>query len=236
MRLVLLGITLALPASGFVTACGNPAPPKATVQTADARTSSANDRYLPLGVGAKWTYHSVDTASGAGGDTESVVEAYEDVGATKAGVLAFRVKSTTLKGSTVNWQQDLGTSVVRHREQFFDLAGLQQSEYVFTPYRLRLDEGPDHVVQGATWTESHTANIDKLIAGTKQTGSFTVSWTVEAVDEMVVVPAGTFRCLRVHRVESGFAASNVTQWFARRVGKVKESGPVNEELTSYALP
>jgi hypothetical protein len=227
-------LLLVLTGGPVIVSCGNPQ--AATIESSDARTPSASNRYLPLSVGARWSYHASDPLSGTTGETESIVEALDDVGGGKAGIVAFRVRSTTLTGSTVNWQQDLGSSVVRQREQFFDLSGLMLSDYLFSPSRLRLDESPAHEVKGATWTENHTATIDNLTAGAMQTGSFTVRWTVEAVDEMVTVPAGTFSCLRVHRLQTGFASSDETHWFARTVGKVKETGPEPKDLTGYSIP
>jgi hypothetical protein len=223
-------------AAAALAACGNPEPTTPTIETPDARSQSASDRYLPLAVGARWTYHAVDPATGATGETESVVEALEDVGGAKAGITAYRIRSTTLTGSTVNWQQDLGTSVVRHREQFFDLSRQLTSEYFFLPNRLRLDESPAHTVVGATWTENHSATLTTTAASGTQTVSFSVQWTVEAVDETVNVPAGTFTCLRVHRVATGYASADETQWFAKHVGKVKETGTEPRDLTSYSVP
>jgi hypothetical protein len=139
------------------------------------------------------------------------------------------VRSKTLNGSTVNWQQDTGTSIIRHREQFLDAAGAITSDHVFSPGKLRLDESPAHTVLHATWTETYT---DMAVAA----AAVTVTWTVEAVDEMVTVPAGTFKCLRVHSVEKGGAAYDSTFWFARNVGKVKESGTEERQLVRYSIP
>jgi hypothetical protein len=168
--------------------------------------------------------------------TQSVVEAFEDVGGAKAGTKAYRVRSTTLTGSTVNWQNDVGMVIARQREQFFDLQNVLLTDYVFTPYRVRLDETPAHTVTGASWVEMNTAAVDNLSLGVKTTGSFTVQWTVDSASETVTVPAGTFTCLRVHRVESGYASTDEVQWFAAGVGKVKETGTMtNEELVSYSV-
>lgn len=218
--------------------CGNHSgSPSPAADTPDARTQSASDRFIPLAVNAKWTYAATDSASGASGTTQAVVEAFEDVGGTKAGIMAYRVRSTTLSGILVDWQQDLGTSIVRQHEEFLDFMGVPNNDYVFNPFRLRLDETPAHTAQGAAWTENNTAVVDSLTAGTVRTATFTVAWTVEAADEVIAVPAGTFHCLRVHRVESGYASTLETDWFARHVGKVKEvNGTVTEVLTSYSLP
>jgi hypothetical protein len=216
-------------------ACSNPAGP-APMETPTDRVASPSSRYLPLSVGAKWTYHATDPLSGASGETYSTIEALEDVGGSKAGIMAYRVRSSTLTGSTVNWQQDLNMSVVRQREQFFDLGGSMQTDYVFQPDRLRLDESPEHLVVGATWTENHGANFDDLVNRIQKPVTFTAVWTVEAVDESVTVPAGTFSCLRVRRVQTGFASSDETHYFARHIGQVKQTGPEPKDLTSYSIP
>jgi hypothetical protein len=200
----------------------------------DARQAATTGRYIPLSVGAGWTWKGFDTLSGLSGVTDSRVEALEALTGAKAGVSAYRIRSITLSGSTVNWQEDTGAAIVRHREQFFDSAGALKSDHVFTPRKLRLDEAPARTVLGASWTETYT---DAVTAPAAQPSSTpTVTWTVEAVDETVTVPAGTFSCLRVHSVDSGPAGYDSTFWFARNVGKVKESGTEVRELVGYSIP
>jgi hypothetical protein len=99
-----------------------------------------------------------------------------------------------LGGSTVNWQQDTGTAVVRQREEFFDTAGALKSDHSFTPSKLRLDEDPSRTVLGASWTEMYTDEVTAPLAQPASTA--TTTWTVEAVDEVVTVPAGTFSSTR----------------------------------------
>ena len=229
----------------FATGCGSPSsagtssttPGSALVDgSAGTGHPSVSDRYLPLSVGATWTYHSVDAASGVALTAVTRVEALEDVGGPKAGIMAYRVRAQTPIGFTVSWIQDLGTSLVTQREQFLDPSNVLNTEYYFMPNRLRLDESDLHTTAGATWTEMNTATVHSLNNGTTKTGSFTAQWTVEAVDEMVTVPAGTFPCMRLHRVETGFASMDEVQWLARRVGKVKQTGADNEDLIAYSLP
>ena len=66
--------------------------------------------------------------------------------------------------------------------------------------------------------------------------TITVTWTVVGVDESVTVPAGTFTCLHVHSVESGAKGYDSEFWYARNVGKVKESGTELRELVGYTIP
>jgi hypothetical protein len=204
-----------------------------------AKQASQSTRYLPLSVGARWGWRVSDAATGATGMTQSWIEALDTLTGTKAGITAFRVRSTTLTGGTLNWQQDIGTTVVRHREQFFDLTGAVKSSFEMAPSQLRLDETPAHLTGGATWKENITLTRT-LPGGAPVTAAVVVTWTVDAVGESVTVPAGTFSCLRVHRVEPPSAADptggdNVF-WFARGVGKVKETGPQLHELLGYSIP
>jgi hypothetical protein len=199
------------------------------VPVTHAAHPATTGRYVPLSVGANWTWTGNDTRTGASGTASSVVEALDSLTGAKAGIMAFRVHNSTLSGSTVNWQQDTGTSVVRHREQFLDTTGAVMSDHIYSPSKLRLDESAAHTAMGATWTET-------FMDMTTTTTTVNVQWTVEGVDESVAVPAGTFKCLRVHAVESGTLGYDSTFWFARNIGKVKESGTENRDLVGYSIP
>jgi hypothetical protein len=104
---------------------------------------------------------------------------------------------------------------------------------------MRLDETAAHLVVGTTWTET-IADTKTRSTGAVVSATVTVKWTVEAINETVTVPAGTFSCLRVHRVETASAIDTTggdnVFWFARGVGKVKETGPVDHELLGYCYP
>jgi len=226
--------------TGLLTASGcssggqssDAAPPG--VGLVDAHQPANTNRYIPLAVGAGWTWQGTDTLTGLSGITDSRVEALEPLAGAKAGISAYRIRSVTLSGSTVNWQQDTGTSIVRHREEFFDVTGALKSDHQFTPEKLRLDEDPARTMLGASWTETYSDTVTAPLAQPASTA--TITWTVEAVDEMVTVPAGTFSCLRVHSVDSSLGGYDSTFWFARNVGKVKESGTEVRDLIGYLIP
>ncbi|MBI3179816.1 MAG: hypothetical protein HYZ27_09150, partial [Deltaproteobacteria bacterium] len=61
----------------------------------------------------------------------------------------------------------------------------------------------------------------------------TTTFAVEAIDESVVVPAGTFTCVRIKRTVVGGAAK--TYWYAAGVGKVKEVGGRTESLVTHSV-
>jgi hypothetical protein len=119
----------------------------ATVLLLGCGPAPATGRLLPLEPGASWTYKITD-AKGVFKDKKTTVEALEDVGGSKAGTKAFRVRTEDTNGATVSWQEDTGTSVVRHREQEFDAANAQLSDTFFTPSKLRLDESAAHLTNG----------------------------------------------------------------------------------------
>lgn len=206
----------------------------------NARRPSTSNRYLPMSVGAHWGWQETDVATGTSGQRQAWVASSEQMTGTKAGITAYRVQATTLKGGQVNWQQDTNASVVRHRVQDIDTTGTILTTHELVPSKLHLDEATGHLVVGATWTETYTDTKTTQSSGAVVTATVNVTWTVEAINESVTVPAGTFSCVRVHRVEAASAvdangADNV-YWYARGVGKVKETGTINHELLGYCYP
>lgn len=189
-------------------------------------------RYLPLAIGSSWTYDTSDAGAPNVVKTQTV-EALEDVGDRKVGTTAYRLRTTKAGGGdVVSWHEDRCTSVVRHREQSLDGSGVLLSDQFYVPSKLRIDETAAHLVAGATWSTEFTEVEVDPVDGT-HTVSKTETWTVEAIDEMVVVPAGAFTSLRVRKATSGGA--DKTFWFALGIGKIKEQGEQIETLTSYVL-
>lgn len=225
MRLVSRTLFLSLLLAG---ACGteeaDPAPDAAMVDCA------TTGRYMELRTGASWTYQVDD---GELTTKTQEVGPEEDVGGAKAGTTAFRLTTTKVGGMVVSWQQDTGDGIVRHRER--DMAGSAQTDEIYSPYRTRLDETDDHTEVGATWTEEYTESVTDINNITTMVDKVE-TWEVEAVDEVVVVPAGAYCALRVRRTSTagGIDGSDKTFWYARGIGKVKETGAnQTEELVSY---
>lgn len=194
--------------------------------------AALSTRHLPLIVGAEWVYDTSDR----GGPTvrkATKVEAIEDVGDRKQGITAFRIRTEKAAGHVVSWQQDLCTSIVRHREQSFDAAGVLETDQFYVPGKLRIDETAPHLALGAQWTTEYTEVEVDPVTGTK-TVSKTEGWSVESTAETVTVPAGTFTCLKLRKTTSG--AADKRYWFAPGIGKIKEEGEQAEALTSYVIP
>jgi len=191
--------------------------------------------YQPLVLNATWSYHVND--KGPQYDKTVVVEALEDVGGPKAGTMAYRFHETIPSEYQMTWYQAEGEVVVRYHEQSFDPnATTPKSDEWCDPYRLRIDESAAHTAAGASWDWMY---MDTKTSRTKPTSmaSITESWTVDAVDEAVTVPAGTFAALRLTHVDPS-DGSTKTYWFVRGIGKVREQTNAGhiEELTSYTVP
>ena len=225
-----LGLGLA---GATLIACGDEMPVMPDAPVVECTTPRA-ERYLPFDVGSTWTYDVTEVGLPTVQKT-STVEAFEDTGGDKAGVEAFRVRTEKTAGATVSWQQDICTGVVRHREKSFDMNDALVSDQYYAPSKLRIDETPARLAQSATWTESYTETEIDPGTGATTTTAKAATWTVDAVDEEITVPAGTFTCLRLHRVGADVGQSDKTYWFAAGVGKIRETGSQTEELASYTL-
>lgn len=208
--------------------------PDGGAPTADA--VPRGESLLPLVQGATWTYQVTPTG-GAAETKTSTVEMLEDVGGSKAGVMAWRVRTEKLDGATVSWQEDTGSAIVRHREKSYDTAMNLVSDQFYHPHKLRIDMSGDHTVMGVMWQETYQETEVDPTTGQQTTVSKTESWTVEAVDEQITVPAGTFTTIKVRRVGAVVGQADKRYWFAPGVGKVREEGGNQvEELASYDVP
>jgi len=203
----------------------------------DADTSGP-PRYLPLAVGATWTYHETDVVTGETGDRTTTVEAYEDVGPSHPGARSFRVRVEKLDATTVYWEGHQGDLTVRYRSDDYALDGHLVDRAINAPRRMKLDESAEHLVQGAsyvlTWLET---TID--ITGTSSSEPRTERWDVISTSERVTVPAGSFDdALHIRRTNTESSRQKYKEyWYVRGIGKVKElGGGQTEELIAYTTP
>lgn len=226
--------TLLLVFALSVSACGSLDPKPQDTQDAGGTPARV---LLPLATGNRWTYTVTD---GTDVETKSqVVGEFEPVGGSgpHADVLAYRV--TTTRGAngtneTVSYQGTVGSRAVRYREQAYNAtSGDLDIEEHWDPYKLRVDQAEEFLVDGASFLESYDET--KLVPGEQPTtATRSDRWTVLAANEMVTVPAGTFEAFKISRVSSSQGATK-TYWFAEGVGKVKEEGGQLEELESYEV-
>lgn len=178
--------------------------------------------YFPLAIGDSWTYRISDP-TGATADRVTTVEAMEPEDGAN-GPLAFRIRNEALDGTNINWEQLGENAIVRYRQQALDASDSLLVEKTFAPSSVDFDASADHLMPGVTWNETYLETQAGATAPAQTKQEF-VKWTVEATDDVVSVPAGTFTCIRVrrHHASSKNPADEVT-WYANGTGKVKETG------------
>jgi hypothetical protein len=195
---------------------------------------------LPLAVGNSWTYRVTHPVDGVSTKTTRV-EDEQLVGGTGpfADRIAFHVVTTKMSSAgtdrTESWQGVRSdSSVVRYREVSFKAGTMTvNGEEFWEPYKLRIDESPAHVLEGATWHEKYTET--KVKGGVATPTERDDAWVVDATD----VPCGPVQgrmlsCLKVRKKSDG-AAEGKTYLYARCVGKVREEGAQTEELVDYSV-
>lgn len=216
--------------------------PPATLGDASAvaQTLAKPASYLPLAVGNWWEYRMVEpeTQRAQPKNKKLVIDLFGDVGGLKAGTQGFRMRREDALGSSVRWLGKEGDVVAWLHDEWMDASGTVTKSQYYQPYRTRLDETPAHLVNEAEWTEEYDdIGIDPTTGEAKVPKHVQVTWTVEALDEAITVPAGSFNCLRLRRRnrQSATTYEDQTYWFARGVGKVREDSPPaeHEELIAY---
>ncbi|HEY4393886.1 MAG TPA: hypothetical protein VGP64_07485 [Polyangia bacterium] len=190
-------------------------------------------RYQPLSVGSTWVYNVTDT--GVAYTKNSQVMSFEDIGGMAAGIMGYKVSETIKTSTQLTWYESTDTDVRRHHDQQMDASGNLSSEDWYTPYDLRVDESPDHLMAGAAWAMSY---MDAHASAKKPAATTTINenWTTDAVNEVVTVPAGTFNALKITRTNTADGTAK-SQWFTPGVGKIRESNTTGhlEELQSYSI-
>lgn len=211
-------------------ACGSDGS-EGDAQTANVVVTSGP--LLPWKEGNTWTYRV--TGDGEQSTKVTTVGPLESVGGTGPHAQAQANKVVTKKGEldqTLSWQVSDGVRVVRYREQSFGAkTGLLQLEEHWNPAKLHIDGSPARIAAGANWIEEYQeTKLDPNAAPVTTTQRD--SWRVDAVDQIVTVPAGTFKAIVL--IKAG--GSNLkTYWYVPGVGKVKETGGQTEELVSYQV-
>jgi hypothetical protein len=133
---------------------------------------------------------------------------------------------------TRSWQGKDGDRIVRFREQSFSAStgALSQEEH-WDPPKLRVDGSPEHTAEGAEWLEIYEETKVPASGAAGPPAEARDLWTVLSAAEVVTVPAGTFTAVVLQKVGGG----TKRYWYARGVGKVKETGTQTEELVEYAV-
>ena len=212
-------LTVGLVAGGCGSGSGGSSSPLSGEGGTTGTPTITSGDYEPLAVGVTWTYHVND--NGVTYDKVSTVQETEDAGGPDAGITVFHLVDTFPADTQDTWYQVDGQVVKRLHDDDLDATGHVKTDDWYDPFRLRVDETPEHTTAGATWsltyTDNHTSSTKPPTATTK-----TDAWRVDGVDEPITVPYGTFLSLHVTRTDTS-DGSTKSFWFVRGIGKVKES-------------
>ena len=195
---------------------------------------ATSDRLLPLEVGNLWRYQVTEVGTGNLPYTkrQEMMEEMTPPGETEPVIVQVTTKSS---GQTVNWLRQMGDATIRVQQEDYDQAGLLERTTVYDPYKLRLDESPERLVEGASFDEAYTAIIYDP-AGVETARTDTVDhWVVVSADTPCETPWGTQSCVHFHRERTLGGVSVKDYYFAPSYGKVREDGGQIEELTDCTL-
>lgn len=215
MRHLLVIVTL--PAMGLL-ACGSEPPPTPPVTTPSL---------FPLAVGNKWTYRVTESD----GTTNTKIQSVTKTATTSFGP-GFQLKTARNNDEIYSVQViSADGKLLRLREESYENGTLKE-RLVFSPSSLRVDTSITSA--GATYESTHEERTLSLLNDTVLgTLNKTQRFFIEASDEAVTVPAGTYRAVRVRRETVGSVQK--TFWYVFGVGKVKETGGQTEELEKVEL-
>jgi hypothetical protein len=212
----------------------------------------------PQKVGNSWTYLVTPVAVELPSYKVVTVDAMEMVGGTGNSAMRPAFRHTTCKSAptpeacampasmtnridkTVGWMGMSDKVLANYREQAFKKAtDMLVEEDWWEPSRIKIDMSPAHTVAGATWVDSYKEFKHPTGAAITSTTQ-NEKWTVVAVGETVTItpPGGTAKsypnCIKVtHDNNSG--SMTKTFWYARGIGKIKETGAQTEELIDYKV-
>jgi hypothetical protein len=185
------------------------------------------------------------------------VDALEMVGGqgTSAGRPAFRhttcksaptpeactqpASATNRIDKNLGWMGMNDKALINYREQAFRKAtDVMVEEDWWEPGRLKVDMNPARTAAGATWSDKYK-EFKHPTGGAITTTNQNETWTVVAAAETVTItpPSGAPKtypnCIKMtHDNPSG----TKTFWYARGIGKVKETGSSQtEELIDYKV-
>jgi len=191
----------------------------------------SSDRYLPNEVSNTWTYQVTNI------DTQETSTKSQSITGTMNhpddGMPVQIQVTNKVEGRTESWLRENGDTFVRLRQQDFDIDGLLERTTVYDPGKIRLDETPARIADGATFDETYTAIITDPNGVETSRTDYTESWEVLAASEPCPGDFADYDCLHIQRSRVGTPAK--TFWFARGIGKVREDGGQIEQLTACTL-
>lgn len=183
----------------------------------------------PLTAQSRWTYRITDPVRGSFDKTVEVQGEQElpDM----PGTMAVAVRSSQPHLEELSFQVVNGGIVFRVREQDMK-AGQVVRAMTWDPAVMKALSD----AQPVGWTQTATVvEVERDAAGSVVKEKEKVfGWTVEAVDQEVTVPAGTFtNAIKLRRERADKDDWERFYWLVPGVGKVLEEGERREELVEY---
>jgi hypothetical protein len=220
--------------------------------------------YYPVKVGSTWLYRVSENGGSKITYKRVTIEAMEPTGGAGPNAGKTGIRHLTCKGAivptgcdvppgptnpvdkTIGWwgSMDMGGATVflNYREQAFTphMLTTPVEEDWWDPYRLRLDQTPDHMRSGASYTEKFT-EYKMIPPGGAVPSVDNITWTVLAVNETVTITpsSGAAKsyptCIRLLHT-TALGATSKTFIYCLNIGKVKETGGQIEDLLDYKIP
>jgi hypothetical protein len=183
----------------------------------------------PLTRGSTWTYRITDPTRGT---FEKQVEVLGEQTVPETNMKALAVRSTQPHLEELSWQLEMNGVVVRLREEDRK-AGTLARVTTWSPATVKAISRE----QSLGWTfTSDIRELTRLGDGSTEDKDKTYIWRVEAVNETVTTPAGTFtNAIRLKRARGDKENQERTYWLVPGIGKVKEDGERLEELVSHDI-
>lgn len=179
-----------------------------------------SDSYLPQEVGNTWSYKITDLVSGAvATKAQSVEDAITDP---TFGPVTVQLTGK-LNGSTRSLFKVEGDAILRVQQEDLDATGALEKTTVYDPGQLRIDQSADKLEMGAAWDDVYT-NTETPVVGAMVVTEVVDHWEVLGVDVPCEGPIGAYECIRLKKTRTMGGTSVKEFFFARGVGKVRESG------------
>lgn len=234
-KLLAMAIAIGLAGCGLNSGAGPGNPPNEgnnPQPTADGGTGGelpGAGALMPMNVGDMWEYQITDSITGNRLTKVSKILEQKPVD----GVETWVMESITGASRSLVELQKTTETVLRIREEEYRAGYLLESK-LQKPGSIRGLLVMPQV--GATFSEKYDEDYLKADGTLVKTKDMTYDWVVDAIDESVTVPAGTFTAVKLRRIRTTTAKEKVI-WLAPGVGKVKEVEPGGdvEELVQYSV-
>lgn len=182
-------------------------------------------RLLPFEAGLTWSYQVTNVQTG-----QRKTKAQSLAAGTDPTFGAVIVQTTgKLAGSTRSLLRLEGDRVVRLKQEDITDTGAVDRTTTYDPSQLRLDETPARLVTGATWDEAYVENSTDAL-GVMTTVPNTDSWLVVNAAAPCESPLGTFSCVQLRRTRTAGGVAVKEFFFARGIGKIRETGDSQVEV------